>query len=222
MTANIMKLVNSAFFGARQSISSVERAVAYLGLDTLGALVLGHSLFQSASSARECVSLAGLWRHSLNTATAARTIALHERLPRIRIEEAFLAGMLHDVGRVVFASRSVATTAEPMNSNQEAIAQVEEHHAAVGAYLLGLWGFPGQIVEAVAQHHTPNRRTGTGLDLTVLVHVADQLTRRRRATAARPVEIGIEPGLLEGLGLSDHLPLWLAALDGLDSERTAA
>ena len=131
-----------------------------------------------------------------------------------------MAGMLHDVGRVVFATRSVATAGEPVNSNQEAIAQVEEHHAAVGAYLLGLWGFPDHVVEAVAQHHTPNRRTGTGLDLTVLVHVADQLAHRRSATAAGPVELGIEPGLLEGLGLLDHLPLWSAALEVLDSEQT--
>ena len=109
MTANIMKLVNSAFFGARQSITSIERAVAYLGLDTLGALVLGHSVFQTrGASAAETANFEGLWRHSLRTATIARAIALFEKLPRARAEEAFLAGMLHDVGRVVFASRSAA------------------------------------------------------------------------------------------------------------------
>jgi putative nucleotidyltransferase with HDIG domain len=223
MTANIMKLVNSAFFGSRQSITNVDRAVAYLGLDTLGALVLGHSLFQSgASSARDGVSLAGLWQHCLLTATAARAIALQEKLPRAKVEEAFLAGMLHDVGRVVFATRSALPNGEAANSSCEMIAQVEEQHAAVGAYLLGLWGFPSQIVEAVALHHTPSLTSETGLGLAVLIHVADRLAHRCSGNAVEPVELGIEPGLLERLGLVDHLPLWSAALDVMDHEKTAA
>jgi putative nucleotidyltransferase with HDIG domain len=223
MTANIMKLVNSAFFGARQSITSVDRAVAYLGMDTLGALVMGHSLFKGDSaSARDGVNLDGLWRHSLHTATAARLIALHEKLPRIKAEEAFLAGMLHDVGRVVFATRNAATTTAPVNPDQDINTEVQQHHAAVGAYLLGLWGFPNSIVEAVAQHHTPSLRTETGLGLTVLVHVADRLTDQRSANATTAADFGIEPGLLEGLGLLDHLPQWLAALDALSGDRNAA
>ena len=114
MTANIMKLVNSAFFGARRQVSSVDRAVAFLGLDTLTALVLGHGLFQSAgSSATEA-----LWQHSLQTAMAARAIALHERLPGPRVEEAFLAGMLHDVGRVVFATRAGKADAAPTGARR--------------------------------------------------------------------------------------------------------
>jgi len=139
MTANIMKLVNSAFFGARQSIASVDRAVAYLGLDTLSALVLGHSLFQGGAR------LEGLWLHSLQTATLARAIALHERLPSSLVEEAFLAGMLHDVGRVVFATRSAASTGRPTNSGDDTLEEIDRHHAEVGAYLLGLWGFPSHM-----------------------------------------------------------------------------
>jgi putative nucleotidyltransferase with HDIG domain len=220
MTANIMKLVNSAFFGARQSITSIERAVAYLGLDTLGALVLGHSVFQSrGASASDTVSLEGLWRHSLRTAMIARAIALFEQLPRARAEEAVLAGMLHDVGRVVFATRNAATAGEPMTSNQDMNVQAEAHHAVVGAYLLGLWGFPSQIVEAVAQHHTPSQRSDTGFGVTVLVHVADCLARRHSASMAVAADLGIEAGLLEGLGLVSHLPHWLEAAAALDGEQ---
>jgi putative nucleotidyltransferase with HDIG domain len=222
MTANVMKLVNSAFFGARQSITSIDRAVAYLGMDTLGALVMGHSLFKGDSaSKRDDVNLDGLWQHSLRTATAARHIALHEKLPRSMAEQAFLAGMLHDVGRVVFATRSTVTTAAPGNPDQAINTEVEQHHAAVGAYLLGLWGFPNSIVEAVAQHHTPSQRTETGLGLTTLVHVADRLTDQRSAIPAGAIDLGIEPGLLEGLGLLDHLPQWLAAVDELSGDRTS-
>jgi len=220
MTANIMKLVNSAFFGARQTISSIDRAVAYLGLETLGSLVLGHSLFRSqGSSATDNSSLEGLWRHCLRTATTARAIAQFERLPRARAEEAFLAGMLHDVGRVVFATRSATTAGGLETPDQDMNAQAEAHHAVVGAYLLGLWGFPSQIVEAVALHHTPSRRSDTGFGVTVLVHVADRLAHRRSAHLTAAEELGLEPGLLEELGLASHLPQWSAATDALDSEQ---
>jgi putative nucleotidyltransferase with HDIG domain len=219
MTANIMKLVNSAFFGARQTITSIDRAVTYLGLDTLGALVLGHSVFQSrGSSATDNDRLEELWQHSLLTATAARAIALNEKLPPARAEEAFLTGMLHDVGRVVFATGSDAATGTPAQSNQDKMAQADAHHATVGAYLLGLWGFPTQIVEAVAQHHTPSLSCDTGFGLAALVHVADRLAHRCSAITSGSLQLGVEPGLLERLGLVTHLPHWCGAMDVLDSD----
>ena len=218
MTANIMKLVNSAFFGARRQVSSVDRAVAFLGLDTLTALVLGYGLFQSAgSSATEA-----LWQHSLQTAMAARAIALHEHLPVPRVEEAFLAGMLHDVGRVVFATRAENAIVQPTGMGDDETTKVDQHHAEVGAYLLGLWGFPSHIVAAVALHHTPGLRPDRGLDLTVLIHIADRLVHWPRERTPVPTELGIEPGLLEALQLSDHVPQWWAAVSILEGEKKAS
>src|ERR1700678_2259007 len=76
MTANIMKLVNSAFFGSRRPVVSAERAVAYLGMDTIGALVLGHSVFKGgAAIGVEGFNLEELWQHSLQTGSAARAVA---------------------------------------------------------------------------------------------------------------------------------------------------
>jgi len=223
MTANLMKLVNSAFFGSRRPISSVERALAYLGLDTVAALALGHSLFQNGgSSPPGGVNLENLWKHSLQTAMAARAIALVEKLPTARAEEAFLAGMLHDIGRVVYATRSIARPGQPASSNEDTVEQVDRHHAEVGAYLLGLWGFPSHIVAAVALHHTPVLRADSDFDLTVLINIADHLSHADGAKSLEAAELGIEPGLLEGLGLSNHLPQWLAALAVLDSEQDAA
>ena len=218
MTANIMKLVNSAFFGARRQISSVDRAVAFLGLDTLTALVLGHGLFQSGSSATEA-----LWQHSFKTAMAARAIALREQLPVLRVEEAFLAGMLHDIGRLVFAARFDRASGASVGSvGEDAIAHVRKNHAEVGAYLLGLWGFPSHIVAAVAQHHTPSQRADTGLDLTVLVHIADRLMQWQGAGSPNAEALGIEAGLLEGLHLSDRLSQWTAAAGVSDAEQKAS
>jgi len=222
MTANVIKLVNSAFFGSRQPITTASRAVAYLGLDTLGALVLGHSAFKSAETTGIAgFSLERLWQHSLDTAAAARIVALYEKLSPARAEEAFLAGMLHDVGKVVFATRPAAAADDPAASLAETIAQMEAHHAEVGAYLLGLWGFPNSIVEAVAFHHSPSQSAGDGLNLPRLIHIADRLVHQRREECAGPFERCLEPELLEKLGLVDRWPAWLAALDSIDSKTAA-
>ena len=215
MTANIMKLVNSAFFGARRQVTSVDRAVAFLGLDTLTALVLGHGLFQSGGSNATEV----LWSHSWRTAAAARAIALHERLPAPRVDEAFLTGMLHDVGRVVFANRMSETGVTDLSSSADTVMQVDQHHAEVGAYLLGLWGFPSHVVAAVALHHVPSQRADAGLDLTAIVHVADRLVHGKIGGNLEPGDFGIEPGLLEPLGLTDHLSQWATTVDQLDVQQ---
>jgi len=215
MTANIMKVVNSAFFGARQPVATVDRAVAYLGLDTLGALVVGHSVFKGgASNCAAGFSLERLWEHSLQTAIAARTIARHEKQPAARVEEAFLAGVLHDVGKVVYATRSAAAH-EPAASSDDIVAQMEAHHAEVGAYLLGLWGFPNPIVEAVAFHHAPSHACGDGLSLAGLLHVADRLVHQRDDRGAGASDVFPAPRFLDGLGLADHVPQWSAALAAL-------
>jgi HD superfamily phosphohydrolase YqeK len=124
------------------------------------------------------------------------------------------------VGRVVFATRDVV--GRPAIADDDALEEIERHHAEVGAYLLGLWGFPSHIVAAVALHHAPSQRADAGLDLTALVHIADRLTRRRGGKTLEPAELGIEPALLEGLGLVEHLPQWLGALDASDQERAAS
>jgi putative nucleotidyltransferase with HDIG domain len=223
MTANVIKLVNSAFFGSRQPITTADRAVAYLGLDTLGALVLGHSAFKSGETTGIAdFSLERLWQHSLDTAMAARTVALYEKWSRPKAEEAFLAGMLHDVGKVVFATRAAIGIGDPAGSVADATVQMEMHHAEVGAYLLGLWGFPNCIVEAVAFHHTPSLAAGDGLTLPTLIHIADQLAHQRRAECAGPFERCLEAELLEKRGLVDRWSTWLGALDSLDFMKSVA
>lgn len=220
MTANILKLVNSAFFGSRQTITRIDRAIAYLGMDTLGSLVLAHGVFQSGVTISiEGFSLEELWRHSLQTGLLAKAIAVDQALSAIRVEEAFLVGMLHDVGKVVFATRAADTAI----SKDEAAAQMETHHAEVGAYLLGLWGFPNSIVEAVAFHHLPSQTADTSLGLAGIIHIADRLSRAGGADFATAADIGIEPGLLERHGVLDKLADWRAAAAGtLDSQQVAS
>jgi len=218
MTANVIKLVNSAFFGSRQKVSTVDRAVAYLGLDTLGALALGHGVFKSGvTTGIEGFSLERLWQHSLEVAATARAVALYEKFSHAKADEAFLAGMLHDVGKVVFATRTASSPGSPAASAGDTCAQMEAHHAEVGAYLLGLWGFPNPIVEAVAFHHSPSQVPSDGLSLPRLIHIADCLVHDRQAGSSGSAARELEPGLLEKLGLVNRWPAWFAELESLDS-----
>jgi putative nucleotidyltransferase with HDIG domain len=219
MTANIMKMVNSAFFGVRQPITTTDRAVAYLGLDTLGALVLGHGVFKSGlPTGIAGFNLEGLWAHSLHTAMAARTIALHEKFSSADAEKAFLAGVLHDVGKVVFATRTIQTS-DIVASAEDDASRMQAHHAEVGAYLLGLWGFPNSIVEAVAYHHAPSLAADGELSLAGLVHIADYLVHRGSRTPGA-IEPALEAGLLESPGLVERLAGWQAALEKFELENT--
>src|ERR1700678_262628 len=221
MTANIMKLVNSAFFGSRRTVVSAERAVAYLRVDTIGALVLGHSVFKGgAATGIAGFNMEQLWQHSLQTGSGARAIALAENFSNGEADEAFLAGVLHDVGKVVFATRAAAVPSGP--SAGEDLTTMEAHHAEVGAYLLGLWGFPNSIVEAVAFHHTPNRASEKGFGLSGIVHVADRLVHLRSEQRSAAIDTGLQPGYLEGLGLEHCLPKWSAAVESLDDRMAAA
>jgi putative nucleotidyltransferase with HDIG domain len=207
MTANIMKVVNSAFFGARQPIASTSRAVAYLGLDTLGALVLGHGVFKKhGKSGQARFTSERLWAHSLQTAMAARVIAQCEAFSSAEVERVFLAGFLHDIGKIVLPDGAM---------------EMREQHAAVGAYLLALWGFPNPIVEAVAYHHVPSRACGDGLGLTGVLHVADYLVHEKEAPAIGAVEAALEEGFLESRGLSNRLEKWRSALNNLTQEQVA-
>jgi putative nucleotidyltransferase with HDIG domain len=221
MTANIMKLVNSAFFGARRPITTIDRAVAYLGTDTLGALVLGHSVFHSGvAMGVDGFSLEQLWQHSEQTAAAARAIAFSEELSAAKADEAFLAGILHDVGKIIYATKARAHPDE--TTAAEMVAQMDAHHAEVGAYLLGLWGFPNSIVEAVAFHHTPGRASTNGFGLAGIVHVADRLVHLRAENRSATIDPGLQPEYLEGLGLEHCLPKWAAAVESLTDRKAAA
>jgi HD-like signal output (HDOD) protein len=221
MTANIMKLVNSAFFGSRRPITTTDRAVAYLGMDTLGALVLGHSVFQSGvATGIAGFSLERLWDHSLQTGAAARAIAFSENLPAAKADESFLAGVLHDVGKVVFATKAAALSSGA--SAVDIVAQMEAHHAEVGAYLLGLWGFPNSIVEAVAFHHTPGLASEKGLGLSGIVHIADRLVHLKSENRSGSSDTGVQAGFLEDLALGHCLPKWSAAVESCDDQKAVA
>lgn len=165
MVTKILQLVNSAFFGLRTTVSNPEQAVALLGSETIRSLVLSMQAFsQFDGAALPGFSLEALWQHGLKTSGYAKAIARLEQFPQPVMDDAFTAGLLHDVGMLVLASNLSADYKRVLAIQQDrgiSDWQAEQEvfgvtHAEVGAYLLGIWGVGEAIVEAVAYHHRPS------------------------------------------------------------------
>jgi HD-like signal output (HDOD) protein len=214
MTAKILKLVNSAFFALRRVVASPTEAVSYLGLDTIKALVLSLNVFsQLEAESLGGFSMDALWTHSLSTAAVAKRIAQMEAADGGLAEEAFVSGLLHDAGKAALAFNfpadygqalrgAMEQDLDPLVAEQNAFGAT---HAEVGGYLLGLWGLPVPVVEAIAFHHQPllaRQRTFTPL---TAVHVADALMHENDRSAWCPA---VDGTYLENLGLADRLEDW--------------
>lgn len=213
MTAKILRLVNSAFFGLPHRVTSVPEAAAYLGLATLRSLVLSLQVFSEFEAKKiPGFSLAALAEHGLATGLIAQKIVRLEKGGTKLGDECLLAGLLHDVGKLVLAAGlpeaygQVLATAQTENLVLHAaeLAVFEATHAEIGAYLLGLWGLPHQVVEAVALHHRPEESLQMRFSPVIAVHVANALVNTQ---ANRPGG-DINLAFLEKSGLADRLEVW--------------
>jgi HD-like signal output (HDOD) protein/ActR/RegA family two-component response regulator len=213
----ILQLINSAFFGLPRHVGSVQEGIYYLGVETIKNLVLAIEVFRAFDRGG---GLAGFspeaeQSHALLVARVARRLLPDKR----QAEDAFMAAMLHDIGKLILASRLPAYFAEALTAAREKacslhLAERELRgvtHAEIGAYLLDLWGLPYPIVAAVAHHHDPARAEEEGFGLVGAVYLADRLVHEltagtRAADAAAPPEI--DAAYVERAGVGDRLPAW--------------
>ena len=192
MTAKTLQLVNSSFFGLPQHVTDPKHAAALLGLNILQPLVLSAKVFTELHTPHSPVNLETLMSHSLEVAVVAREIASSESACKAVCDDAFLAGVLHDVGKLILGSRMPEAMAESIKlAEHEGLPRWEAErqvfgttHGEVGAYLLGLWGLPMQIVEAVALHHFPHESSESYFSPLTAVHAANTITREDLADAA--------------------------------------
>lgn len=221
MTARLLQLVNSAFFGLSRRITNIREAVTYLGFEPIRNLVASSEMFRAMSKlcAPTGFSLDAVQQHSQRVGTIAASLLTDRELSRT----AYCAGMLHDIGRVVLAvsmPEAFSRASELSRCLKIPLHEAEQQvfactHAEIGAHLLVLWGLPPTLVEAVAFHHTPALLGEAQLGIAGAVHVADAIERGRAeglsAIALEPLLDRVDADWLARIGALDLLPHWVAA-----------
>jgi putative nucleotidyltransferase with HDIG domain len=200
--AKVLQLVNSAFFGLGRRITSANEAVAYLGISALRSLVLSVEVMRTFTVLRPIAgfSIEHLEHHSMSVARTAGRLVRSTK----EAEYAFTAGLLHDVGKLVLASEQPArleallaearATGRPLHEVERE--QTGSTHAELGAYLLGLWGLPFQVVDAIARHHDPSAVAQPALDVTGALALTEALVGE---LDTNPLNRGTAPVVAEAL-----------------------
>lgn len=192
LTAKLLRVVNSPFYGMSREVTTLSQAVVTLGMRAVSALVLSTSVYDMSGECQSSIDRVRFWRHSLEVAIASRLIADAIRYPRR--EEAFIAGLLHDLGLLVleksFEDKFASVWSQA--SSCEELVELEENswgtnHARVGQFLLEQWRIPVIICEAVGQHHSRFSRGTHDADLRLrqIVALANKISKHSIAGIRR-------------------------------------
>lgn len=216
MTAKILQLVNSAFFGLPRRVATVRQAINLLGTNMLKNLVLSVEVFNTLNTNKALAKqVEELQQHSLMVGALAMRMV--RDAGRVMGEDAYMAGLLHDIGTLVFATQlsseysKVAAEATAAGSSiyQAELAHFSASHAEVGGYLLGVWGLPYPIVEAVTNHHEPMRAPAAGFGVLGAVYVSQAIVDF--VTSEEPDRaIVLDEAYLQQCGVATRVPEWIA------------
>ncbi len=215
ITAKLLQMVNSAFFGLPTHVNSPLQAVNLLGLDTVQGLVLAAGAFnQFKDPGLSGISINTIYDHSMAVGTNAQRIARFLGLSKHLVGDALMAGMLHDIGKLVMLThfrrelgesiRLAAQESLPMNQAETRILGVS--HAEIGAHLLSLWGLPDSILEAVALHHAPQKAASPMVNVLTAVHIANVWDHEDNEGGAGVQMSTVDGDYLTRLNLADQLP----------------
>ncbi|VAX25882.1 hypothetical protein MNBD_NITROSPINAE02-426 [hydrothermal vent metagenome] len=217
MTAKILQLVNSAFFGFYSEVTSPSQAVTLLGLDTVRALITSVHVFSELKEKKiGDIAVEDFWNHFFIVGSFSREIMKLESADAKLIDMASMAGMLHDIGKIILFTNLKEKYEEAMAIAKKqgvCLNDVERRifhssHSQVGAYLLGLWGIPDDIIEAVFFHHDPGNSPEREFGLVTTLHVANALVAEQAPSYTMGKLSQIDYRHIETIGKLDRINVW--------------
>jgi HD-like signal output (HDOD) protein len=187
LSARILRLANSAFYSFRDEVKTISHAIALLGLNLVKSLAIGVNIFESFTRGmkKEAGLINKLWMHSFGSALIGQEIWVR-RSNRKEGEFAFLCGLLHDLGKVVFFKYDSAHYAKMFSAEKQPedpdICSLESEsygmdHAAMGASLAKQWGLPPDLATVIRKHHSP---LSLEMPLVVAISMADMLAKQNK------------------------------------------
>ncbi len=184
LTGKILRLVNSAYYGFPKQIKSIQHAVVILGFNKVKTIIITASVFGAFGDRKGSgLDLRRFWQHALATAIAAKVSADHLGVPHAA-EDAFVGGLLHDVGKVImdiYQPNIYGPIVKYANTKGILLKTAEEevmglNHALVGEWIMDKWRLPATIVRMVGDHHQP-AESSERRELIYCIHLGDILAR---------------------------------------------
>ena len=216
MTAKILQLANSAFMGARFTVSNPTQAITLIGTEMVRALVLSVHVFSQFKNPADA-DCAALWEHGVAVSCLAQRIAVNEKCAKNVVDECSTAGILHEIGKLVLLAEMPRQYAELLTTLGEqpgSLTAAERArfgctHAELGAYLMSIWGLPHPLIHAVAFHDHPSASIEDCFSSLTVVHVADALvSSTTQAAILRDVQL--DDKYINALGLNERISVWQA------------
>lgn len=180
LTAKVIRMVNSAYFGLPQEIKSLKQAVVMLGLNTIKNTALSSALMGKIAIKKGAIDSEEFWKHSIGVATASKLIAQRLGIDKKLLEEYFIAGLIHDIGKVLmnnFFPDELNQIIEASQSKGGSIIEIEKSilgltHEEIGIAIGKKWNFENNLLYAVGKHHVPIVKGDSAL-YSMVVHIAD-------------------------------------------------
>lgn len=217
MSAKMLQVVNSAYYGLRHRITDPVHAVVYLGAKTAQALVLTSGVFSKLEPEKVIrFGADALQHHCIRTGGLAKAICESRGMDKKAIDEATMAGILHDVGKIILIAKMPEQFARAIQFGREhgiSLHRAEREllgttHAELGGYLMGLWDLPAAIVETAAFHHEPQLSEEAEFSLLTAVHIADAIDHQLCSSLADAAPAEVNAHYLADLDALHELAQW--------------
>ncbi len=216
LVGKVLKLINSAYYGLQNKVTSLVTAIIMLGMNTIKNLALSTAVLgnMKRDSSFKALNIDGFWRHSIGVGVLSKLIASKIGVPAIKKEEYFIGGLLHDIGKIPLNElfeESYMKAIRAADIKKAKLADMEKEfigitHTEVGKMIAEKWNLMDETFECILHHHDPNMASEKNYKLVTSVHIADIYCNMNQVgfSGSRHVD-QIGEHLLESIGINEAL-----------------